>query len=171
MTAVGGSQTLGTRAVFHGVCDKRTTRPSPLRLFQATAVAVALTLPLYGLHCSLRGDGVPLVLFGCMAVPKREADPLPISICHSGVPSSDPSTSFQVQYIPLFSFFLVRTSASWQSPLTERYSRELSESGIRGGMFTRRAPSACPARYLCVKYLISSPKAIPTQGSPPSRPH
>ena len=27
--------------------------------------------------------------------------------------------------------FLVQTSVSWQIPLTKRYSRELSESGIR----------------------------------------
>ena len=40
-----------------------------------------------------------------------------------------------------------------------------------GGMFARRAPGACPARYLCIKYLISSPKFILTLGSPPSRPH
>ena len=31
-------------------------------------------------------------------------------------------------------------------------------------------PSACPARYLCIKYPISSPSFIPTLGSPPSRP-
>ena len=40
-----------------------------------------------------------------------------------------------------------------------------------GGMFARRAPGTCPARYLCIKYLISSPKFILTLGSPPSRPH
>ena len=33
---------------------------------------------------------------------------------------------------------------------------------IKGGMFARRAPGACPARYLCIKYLISSPKFILT---------
>ena len=32
-------------------------------------------------------------------------------------------------------------------------------------------PGACPARYLCIKYLISSPRFILTLGSPPSRPH
>ena len=32
-------------------------------------------------------------------------------------------------------------------------------------------PGARLARYLCIKYLISSPKAILTLGSPPSRPH
>ena len=32
-------------------------------------------------------------------------------------------------------------------------------------------PGACPAHYLCIKYLISSPKLILTLGSPPSRPH
>ena len=37
--------------------------------------------------------------------------------------------------------------------------------------FARRAPGACLARYLCMKYPISSPKSIPTEGSPPSRPH
>ena len=42
---------------------------------------------------------------------------------------------------------------------------------VCGGMFARRAPSACPARYLCIKYPISSPKLILTLGSPPSRPH
>ena len=41
----------------------------------------------------------------------------------------------------------------------------------KGGMFARCTPSACPARYLCIKYLISSPKFILTLGSPPSRPH
>ena len=40
-----------------------------------------------------------------------------------------------------------------------------------GGMFARCAPGACPARYLCIKYLIYSPKFILTLGSPPSRPH
>ena len=30
--------------------------------------------------------------------------------------------------------------------------------------------NVCPARYLCIKYLISSPKFILTLGSPPSRP-
>ena len=34
-----------------------------------------------------------------------------------------------------------------------------------------RLPGACPARHLCIKYLISSPKSILTLGSPPSRPH
>ena len=42
---------------------------------------------------------------------------------------------------------------------------------VLGGMFARHAPGACPARYLCIKYLISSPKFILTLGSPPSRPH
>ena len=32
-------------------------------------------------------------------------------------------------------------------------------------------PGTCPARYLCMKYLISSPKFILTLASPPSRPH
>ena len=32
-------------------------------------------------------------------------------------------------------------------------------------------PSTCPARYLCIKYLMSSPRFILTLGSPPSRPH
>ena len=32
-------------------------------------------------------------------------------------------------------------------------------------------PSACLARYLCMKYLISSPHFILTWGSPESRPH
>ena len=32
-------------------------------------------------------------------------------------------------------------------------------------------PGACPARYLCIKYLISGPKFILTLGSSPSRPH
>ena len=32
-------------------------------------------------------------------------------------------------------------------------------------------PGACPARHLCIKYPISSPKLIPTQGIPPSRLH
>ena len=36
---------------------------------------------------------------------------------------------------------------------------------------TWRAPGACPTRYLCIKYLISSPKYILTLGSPPSRLH
>ena len=40
-----------------------------------------------------------------------------------------------------------------------------------GGMFTRRALGACPARYLCITYLISSPKFVFTRGNPPSRPH
>ena len=40
-----------------------------------------------------------------------------------------------------------------------------------GGMFARRAPGTCPARYLCIKNLICSPKFILTLGSPPSRPH
>ena len=40
-----------------------------------------------------------------------------------------------------------------------------------GGMFARHVPGACPARYLCIKYLISSPKFILTEGSPPSRLH
>ena len=39
------------------------------------------------------------------------------------------------------------------------------------GMFARCKPGACPARCLCNKYSISSPKFILTQGSPPSRPH
>ena len=32
-------------------------------------------------------------------------------------------------------------------------------------------PGACPARYLCIKYLVSSPKFILTLGSPPNTPH
>ena len=40
-----------------------------------------------------------------------------------------------------------------------------------GGMFAQRAPGACPAHCLCIKYLISAPKCILTLGSPPSRPH
>ena len=32
-------------------------------------------------------------------------------------------------------------------------------------------PGACSARFLCIQYLISSPKFILTLGSPPSRPH
>ena len=32
-------------------------------------------------------------------------------------------------------------------------------------------PGTCPARYLCIKYLISSPKFFLTLGSPPSRLH
>ena len=32
-------------------------------------------------------------------------------------------------------------------------------------------PGARPACYLCIKYLISSPKFILTWGSPPRRPH
>ena len=40
-----------------------------------------------------------------------------------------------------------------------------------GGMFVRHTPGACPVRYLCIKYLISSPKFILTLGSPPNRPH
>ena len=40
-----------------------------------------------------------------------------------------------------------------------------------GEMFARRMPGACPARYLCINYLISSPKFILTLGSPPGRPH
>ena len=32
-------------------------------------------------------------------------------------------------------------------------------------------PGACPVHYLCIKYLISSPKFILTLGNPPSRPH
>ena len=32
-------------------------------------------------------------------------------------------------------------------------------------------PGACPAHYLCIKYPISSPKFILTQGSPTKRPH
>ena len=51
------------------------------------------------------------------------------------------------------------------------FTRFLLAGDGRGGMFARRAPSACPARYLCIKYLISSPKFILTWGSPPSRPH
>ena len=35
-------------------------------------------------------------------------------------------------------------------------------TGAPGGMFARRAPGACPARYLCIKYPISSPKFIPS---------
>ena len=31
--------------------------------------------------------------------------------------------------------------------------------------------NACPARYLCIKDPISSPKFVLTLGSPPSRPH
>ena len=31
--------------------------------------------------------------------------------------------------------------------------------------------NVCPARYLCIKYPISSPKFIFTKGNPPSRPH
>ena len=31
-----------------------------------------------------------------------------------------------------------------------------------GGMFAQRAPGACPAHYLCIRYPISSPKFIPT---------
>ena len=37
-----------------------------------------------------------------------------------------------------------------------------SEGFVPGGMFARRAPGACPARYHCIKYLISSPKFILT---------
>ena len=37
-----------------------------------------------------------------------------------------------------------------------------TKSSGGGGMFARRAPGACPARYLCIKYLISSPHFILT---------
>ena len=48
-------------------------------------------------------------------------------------------------------------------------SVELKRDGT--GTFARRAPGACPARHLCIKYPGSSPKFILTLGSPPSRPH
>ena len=38
-------------------------------------------------------------------------------------------------------------------------------------MFAWRAAGACPVCYLCIQYLISSPKFILTLGIPPSRPH
>ena len=31
--------------------------------------------------------------------------------------------------------------------------------------------NVCPARYLCIKYPVCSPRFILTQGSPPSRLH
>ena len=43
-----------------------------------------------------------------------------------------------------------------------------SGATMSGGECLHGAP---PARYLCIKYLISSPKFILTLGSPPSRPH
>ena len=52
----------------------------------------------------------------------------------------------------------------------DRQTRQ-SMLNANGGMFAQRAPGACPVCYLCIKYLISSPKFIPTLGSPPSRPH
>ena len=52
---------------------------------------------------------------------------------------------------------------------TIRGNTNTNRSG--GGMFAWRAPGACPARYLCIKYLISSPRFILTLGSPPSRLH
>ena len=42
---------------------------------------------------------------------------------------------------------------------------------LEGGAPRERLPGPCPARYLCIKYPISSPKFIPTSGSSPSRPH
>ena len=39
------------------------------------------------------------------------------------------------------------------------------------GLLGECLPGACTARYVCIKYGISSPKIILTLGSPPSRPH
>ena len=40
-----------------------------------------------------------------------------------------------------------------------------------GMMYGERLPGVHPARYLCIKYLISSPKFVLTLGKPLSRPH
>ena len=61
-------------------------------------------------------------------------------------------------------------------PLQKCHQRQsfraaLNKKKVLGGMFARCTPSACPAHYLCIKHLISSPKFILTLGSPPSRPH
>ena len=42
---------------------------------------------------------------------------------------------------------------------------------VKGGMFPRRAPGACPARPLCIKHPGSGPKVSLMYGTPPSRPH
>ena len=39
---------------------------------------------------------------------------------------------------------------------------QTSASADVWGMYARRAPGACPAHYLCIKYPISSPKFILT---------
>ena len=52
-----------------------------------------------------------------------------------------------------------------------RCQNHVVDDSVKGGMFARRAPGACPVRYLCIKYPISNPKFMPTQRSPPSRPH
>ena len=54
-----------------------------------------------------------------------------------------------------------------ESPLVQR----AGALGGGGGGVAQRAPGACPARYLCIKYPGSSPKFILTLVSPPSRPH
>ena len=51
--------------------------------------------------------------------------------------------------------------------LTPLLKQPLVHVGVGPGrMFARRAPGACPARYLCIKYLISSPRSILPLGSP-----
>ena len=50
-------------------------------------------------------------------------------------------------------------------------STSTNDTGDGGGMFAWHVPGACLARYLCIKYLIYSPKFILTLGSPPSRQH
>ena len=54
-----------------------------------------------------------------------------------------------------------REGGAWASPGESWPRRSMGEC----------LPGACPARYLCIKYLISSPRFILTEGSPPSRPH
>ena len=65
-----------------------------------------------------------------------------------------------------------RDAVAYSAPCSpQRNHAPLAPGCNKGGMFARRAPGACPARYLCIWYLISSPKFILTLGSPPSRPH
>ena len=64
-----------------------------------------------------------------------------------------------------------REAGSPMGVLWEKPPPRFLNGGISGGTFARRVPGACPARHLCIKHPISSPKFVLTLGSPFSARH
>ena len=110
-------------------------------------------IPLFVYDACLRAVGYPSV---CM--PLNTANGLPAAEAHI----------FQMH----FGYVRVGLLSAHRCCFSSLRCRRLHASHkVFAKTVGERLPSACPARYLCFKYLISSPKFILTWGSPPSRPH